>query len=392
MPDVLELLGNLTEQRAQEIAAWFAKAYGDARPFFYSSVDLRYSGHKIAPVDTNLFPAGFNLLSPEARERGAEAVSHYFRHYHPAAKKLLLITENHTRNTYYLENVAILASLLRKAGLEVVDVPLASESITKREGILSAGDFRPDVILMNNDLSSGAPEVLQDLIQPVIPPIGLGWYQRRKTGHFDTYSDVARRFAAAFDFDPWLISTLFHKCGTVNFREKIGLECVAQGVERCLAQIRKKYAEYGITDEPYVFIKADRGTYGMGIMTVRSPEDVLEINKKERHKMDVIKEGVSNTEVIIQEGVPTIDSVGGKTAEPLLYLMNGEVVGSTFRINESRDAFSNLNAPGMAFTNVCESDGETASDESKLCPVRSLIARLATLAATMESYEAGWDI
>ena len=31
---------------------------------FYCSVDLRNSGFKLAPVDTNLFPGGFNNLDP----------------------------------------------------------------------------------------------------------------------------------------------------------------------------------------------------------------------------------------------------------------------------------------------------------------------------------------
>ena len=34
-------------------------------PPFYSSVDLRNAGFKLAPVDTNLFPGGFNNLKPE---------------------------------------------------------------------------------------------------------------------------------------------------------------------------------------------------------------------------------------------------------------------------------------------------------------------------------------
>src|SRR5215212_8886673 len=32
---------------------------------FYASVDLRNSGFKLAPVDTNLFPGGFNNLNPD---------------------------------------------------------------------------------------------------------------------------------------------------------------------------------------------------------------------------------------------------------------------------------------------------------------------------------------
>ena len=36
-----------------------------------------------------------------------------------------------------------------------------------------------------------------------------------------------------------------------------------------LDDIRAKYKEYGITQQPFVIVKADAGTYGMGIMTVK---------------------------------------------------------------------------------------------------------------------------
>ena len=107
----------------------------------------------------------------------------------------------------------------------------------------------------------------------------------------------------------------------VNFGEKQGLECVAMGVEKVLHKIRTHYARYGITSEPYVYVKSDSGTYGMGIMTVKSGDEMLEINKKIRNKMNAIKEGVQSTEVIIQEGVPTADAVEGSPAEPMLYLV-----------------------------------------------------------------------
>ena len=41
-----------------------------------------------------------------------------------------------------------------------------------------------------------------------------------------------------------------------------------------LDQVRGKYKEYGIDREPFVIVKADAGTYGMGIMTVKDPADV----------------------------------------------------------------------------------------------------------------------
>ena len=50
------------------VERWLRTQWLDHTPPFYASVDLRNAGYKLAPVDTNLFPAGFNQLSQAARE------------------------------------------------------------------------------------------------------------------------------------------------------------------------------------------------------------------------------------------------------------------------------------------------------------------------------------
>ena len=411
---ITSLLGDIVTQHAVDIEAWFDAHYSNVPPFLYASVDLRHSGHKLAPVDTNLFPAGFNLLSDKALTQASAMAAQYFADYLPEMWKnpernVLLIPENHTRNRYYLDNIAALSQLLKASGCHVLlgglqiaepttlesatRGPLTIHPVTKDGAYLQSQGIVADCVVINNDLTSGAPEILHDVKQPIFPPIGMGWYQRRKTQHFDSYKRVADDFSAQFGLDSWLISTQFHKCGAINFREKNGLECVALGVERVLHQIRRKYDEYGIIDTPYVFIKSNLGTYGMGIMTVTDPEQVYEINKKTRHKMQQVKEGADNTEVIIQEGVPTIDRIDDRVAEPLIYLIGGKTAGHTYRINENRDAFGNLNSQGMRFSNACDDDHEAEGGKTQsLCPVQSLIARLAALAATKECYEDDWVI
>ena len=56
-------LENLIIRNSCEIEQWFRMKWQDYSAPFYSSIDLRNSGFKIAPVDTNLFPAGFRLYS-----------------------------------------------------------------------------------------------------------------------------------------------------------------------------------------------------------------------------------------------------------------------------------------------------------------------------------------
>ena len=45
-----------------DIEHWFRSQWLNHQAPFYASVDLRNAGFKLAPVDTNLFPGGFNNL------------------------------------------------------------------------------------------------------------------------------------------------------------------------------------------------------------------------------------------------------------------------------------------------------------------------------------------
>jgi glutamate--cysteine ligase len=76
-------------------------------------------------------------------------------------------------------------------------------------------------------------------------------------------------------------------------------------VDALLTKVRRKYKEYGINEKPFVVVKADNGTYGMGIMTVRDAKELDALNRKTKNKMAVIKDGQPVSDVIIQEGVLT---------------------------------------------------------------------------------------
>ena len=101
------------------IERWFRLEWQEHTPPFYCSVDLRNSGFKLAPVDTNLFPGGFNNLAPEMLPLAVQAAMEAIEKYCPDAKNLLLIPERHTRNTFYLQNVARLMQIFRQTGLNV---------------------------------------------------------------------------------------------------------------------------------------------------------------------------------------------------------------------------------------------------------------------------------
>ena len=192
--------------------------------------------------------------------------------------------------------------------------------------------------------------MLEDLHeQYLLPPLHAGWAVRRKTNHFQSYEEVAKKFAKLLGMDPWLINPLFAQCGEVNFTEGSGIECVQGNADALITKIRRKYKEYGINEKPFVVVKADNGTYGMGIMTVRDAKELEALNRRTKNKMSVIKDGQEVTEVIIQEGVPTYERVNDAVAEPVVYMLDRYVVGGFYRVHAERGIDENLNAPGSAF-------------------------------------------
>ena len=151
-----------------------------------------------------------------------------------------------------------------------------------------------------------------------------------------------------------------------------------------ITKARRKHTEHNISADPYVFIKADSGTYGMGIMTAQSGAEMLELNKKDRNKMQVIKEGARVSEVILQEGIPTIDVVDGKPAEPMVYMIDGLPVGGMYRVNGERDATNNLNTTGMQFVGMCD-ELETVDCDYK--PVKECDFRAYGIVAAIAALE-----
>jgi glutamate--cysteine ligase len=392
------------------IERWFRLEWQEHTPPFYCSVDLRNAGFKLAPVDTNLYPGGFNNLSVEALPLAVQAAMAAIEKYCPDARNLLLIPENHTRNTYYLQNVLRIQSLLRQTGLDVrlgslnpevtepqrLELPdgqsLTVEPLVRTGDRVGVAGFDPCAILLNNDLSAGIPDVLRDLGgQILLPPLHAGWAVRRKSNHFDAFNDVAKRFAKLLDIDPWLVNPYFSTCGKVDFQAREGEECLATNVDATLKLIRAKYREYKIDDTPFVIVKADAGTYGMGIMTVRDASEVQNLNRRQRNKMAVVKEGLEVSEVIIQEGVRTIETVDGGVAEPVVYMIDKYVVGGFYRVHGERGRDENLNAPGsrfvpLPFATSCNlpDAGGTPDCAPNRFYAYGVVARLALLAASLE--------
>ena len=143
-----------------------------------------------------------------------------------------------------------------------------------------------------------------------------------------------------------------------------------------------------------MIVKPDAGTYGMGIMTVKDASEVRDLNRSQRNKMAVVKEGLQVHDVLVQEGVYTFENIHDAVAEPVVYMIDHFVVGGFYRVHTERQVDQNLNSPGMhfvplAFDTTCiMPNPDCAPDDT---PNRfyayGVVGRLALLAAAAELEE-----
>ena len=399
------------------IESWFRQKWRETPAPLTSSVDLRQAGFKLAPVDTNLFPAGFNNLNPDFLSLCVQAAQSVLVEYIPNCTKILILPENHTRNKFYLQSLSVLQTIFSKAGFvvrigsldpevkEAIELTLDDGDTLLIEPLEREGDkvglsgFAPCLLLLNNDLSSGIPELLQGIEQRIRPTAKLGWASRLKSDHFQFFDEVAREFAELIGIDSWLVNPYFSAVDGVDFMAQEGLDQLALEVDKILALITKKYRQYDINEQPFVVVKADSGTYGMSVIMVRSGEELQQLNRKQRTKMSSAKGSRKVERVIIQEGVYTFETMpDGAVAEPVVYMIGQFVIGGFYRVHQDRGIAENLNAPGMhfeplAFANPCNTpDDDLAVDD---CPNRfyayGVIARLAALAAAREIQAIGGE-
>ncbi len=411
---------NELEQRILDsmaaIERWFRLEWMEHTPPFYSSVDVRNAGYKLAPVDTNLFPDGWNILTPAMLPLAVQAAQAAIEKICPEARNLLIVPENHTHNTFYLSNLAQLRRVFQMAGLNVrigsispdikksvtMDLPngetITLEPVVRTKGRIGVKDFDPCTILLNNDLRAGVPGILEDLHeQYLLPPLQAGWATRRKSVHFKCFEEVSKRFGKLIGVDPWLINPLFETCEQVDFSSETGVEALTARVDLLLTKIRKKHKEYGIKEKPFVVIKADNSDGHMGVLTVRDSKDLESV----RHQVlqhaaqaPTAGKGAGKTvfDVLIQEGVLTCERVNDGVAEPVVYMMDRYVVGGFYRVHAQRKVDQNLNGPGSSFVPLAFAESahlpQPGIKPGASAPNRfymyGVIGRLAMLAASYE--------
>ncbi len=396
----------------QEIYNWLEKHEHAVELPLYSSVDIRDGGFKAAVVDTNLFPAGFNNLCEHGRADAWPLLREALVKRVPDCKRILIIAEEHTRNTWYLENVRILAELIQNAGFDVkvasflyeqpkfceegpyIDLTTATgkdlriycvQHVVKE---IEAGTMRPDMIILNNDLTTGVPEMLKEQTMPIYPSLQAGWHARLKSYHFQHTADLMQEFANLVQIDPWFFSCLDEVVADVNINEEADREKLADAASDLFKRIAAKYDEHGINEKPFIFLKADSGSYGMGVMPFENARDIASINRKKKNKLYKGKNAKVISRYLLQEGIPSVHQLDDQVAEVCIYQVDNGFIGGFYRIHGDKSSRENLNSKGMTFKTMCPHNkqfGECGvhTDQNRF-DIYRILSRVAGIAAHRE--------
>ena len=259
------LIHSRIKAKQTTVHAWLNSLEGSNELPLYSSVDVRDAGFKISVVDTNIFPAGFNNLCEHGLKDAVGLIKTAILKRVPKCQDILIIAEEHTRNTWYLENIRILEQIITNAGFNAKIATFLSiqpdfcENANYAELETATGKSvkifclkkllkkfedglqNYDLIILNNDLSTGIPEILKNAKIPIYPSIQAGWHSRQKSHHFKHTQELMEDFARIVDLDPWLFSAYQEIVDNVDVNEEADRKRMFDAATILFDRITKKY-------------------------------------------------------------------------------------------------------------------------------------------------------
>ena len=387
----------LLEDKREEITAWMKAKRAEVPIPIYGSVDVRDAGWKVGVVDANHFPAGFNNVAKEELEHLAHLFAEHLGRTHPECRWVHLLPESHTRNQAYVENIASIKTMIEHAGYQCTVGSLALNEFASLHGItgplmltnvevdehdtLTVNGQRPDLILLNNDLTEGTIPGLAS--SKTTPPPQMGWHRRRKSEHYIALQPYVEEVASILQIDPWHLMPEWMVSEDKCLTEEPCKRRLAAEIDAFLDRLRAKYQSMGIDREPKVVFKNDSGTYGLGVMVLSSGDEILNLSNRKANKLRYAKGGASVENYLIQEGIPTaLTTEDNETLEPVVYLVDGEAASWFYRINAKKSDMDNLNSPSARFENY---EGTTNPYLTDAHGWHALVAELSMLAMGAEA-------
>lgn len=355
-------------------------------------------------MDANLFPAGFNNICDVDREEAPQVLKGFLeRNYPHLDHKVILLAEEHTKNQFYWQNIIALKKIIEGAGLDAVvalpDPHFLSQEVMSSSGEtifvhaaipisesrkLSVNGSIYDFVICNNDFSNGYTEWLRALDVQILPSPRLGWHSRKKSDFFSHYNILATEFSELLEINPEALTIKTHTFPAFDTSNSQSQADLAAAVDSFLEALHRVYRQSNISHDPYVFIKNNSGTYGLGVTSVHSGKDVLAWNNKIRKKMKAVKGGGQLTEVIIQEGLPTRFHSEEGSAEPTVYMVGDQLIGGFLRTHSEKSKNESLNSPGAVFKRLCVTDFKV---NMKSCPMENVYGWLAKVGALAIAHE-----
>lgn len=380
-----KILANFTD-----VVHWFSEKSENKTVPFYSSFDIRDSHFKIACVDANLFPAGWNNICEEDQKRTSLLIQSYLKKTHPSIQHIILLAEEHTRNLYYWDNIFVIKSLIEQ-NEKKVSVCVPGKQIRSPQKIITASgrelsihllhEAKGELIISNNDFSS---EYDLPMNREYTPPVYMGWRTRKKHHFFKEYNSLAEEFSSLLKIDPWHLSIETELFSPFDMDSADNLSKLKSKAEILLKSLKENQPDF-VSEKPYLFLKNNSGTYGMGVININDPENLNQLSYKARKKMKAVKgeEGIS--EIIIQEGIPTaVHSPDNQSAEPVIYMIGCQAAGGFLRSHKKKDHKTNLNSPGAVYRRFCMSDLEVNVQGLDMENVYGWLAQLGVLALSRE--------
>ena len=393
---IKDLLHHKIVKYHDKVQDWFINKSQNLSFPFYSSFDLRDSSVKISPVDANLFPAGFNNICEVDHEHAMQLCKGYLKKYFPSAQTIILLAEEHTNNPFYWDNIHSLKTLLERSGVLSVPVCVPGRSIKENITLVSARGHSIEIFLLREKIAGGdliisnndfSVDYQLDVSMPVTPPVKAGWNTRRKHSFFKEYNLLAEEFAKLIQVEPEFLTIKTTRFTGFQPNDPKCLKRLREEVDLFLSELEPIYKNtlYKTGEQkPFLFLKNNAGTYGLGMTTITASSDIEQWNYKIKKKMKATKGGGKFTELIIQEGIASHIRKEGSVAEPVIYLIGAHLTGGFLRTHKEKGTRDNLNSPGAVYRTLCISDLEIEVEGRPMENVYGWIARLGELALARE--------
>ncbi len=393
---MLEKFHKNLELYGDDLNDWFQKKYDEFKLPLYGSVDVRYSGWKVSVVDANYFPAGFNNLSNDYNFELSQYFKEYILSYYENISHIHIFPEHHTRNIGYIENIIRLKKIISQAGFMVTvgslelngydllegiseDLLLDSVSINNDDLMEIDGEL-PDLVLLNNDLTGG---LISGLSGKIEPSKEMGWHKRKKSEHYECLEILVNEVSRILHIDPWILLPMWF----VSEDKCLDLESckikLAKDIDSMILKIQQKYDEYDIDSKPVIFVKNNRGTYGLGIISLSSGDEINSLSNRKIKRLTYGKGGTSTEDFLIQEGIPTSLIEDDFVIEPVGYTIGGKKSFWFIRTNNTKSNIANLNSPSSVFKQLDEL--KTNLTNSNSFDWFNLVSKLSYLAMGLES-------